>query len=282
MRKVGLSAMRIAAVGVDRGGTWLRVGAVDARGRAVREHREASPSVADIADELRRIWRRWSIDRAPALCVASAGVWTRSERTALARRLAPLAKRVEVLSDVEAAYLGVFGSRQGIMLIAGTGSIALERMPDGRWVRRGGLGPARGDEGSALWIGRAALEAGLARGGAKRSKASEVAALAPRVLAAARRGNVAARRIVAEAQRHLAELVLAISRDAGPNRAPHLSWSGALMENALFRRGVVRALRRAGLAVRLRPPRRPVVATAALFALDISMRPPVAIVPPRR
>ncbi|MGZ8492968.1 MAG: N-acetylglucosamine kinase, partial [Gemmatirosa sp.] len=41
--------------------------------------------------------------------------------------------------------------------IAGTGSIAFGRGPDGTFQRCGGWGPNLGDEGSGAWIGRRAL-----------------------------------------------------------------------------------------------------------------------------
>ena len=48
-----------------------------------------------------------------------------------------------------------------MVVIAGTGSIAYGRDPNGRTARAGGWGFAVGDEGSAHWIGLQAVSAVL-------------------------------------------------------------------------------------------------------------------------
>ena len=53
-----------------------------------------------------------------------------------------------------------YGPGSGVILNAGTGSIAYGRNADGEWARAGGLGPLLGDEGSAFWIGKEALKWG--------------------------------------------------------------------------------------------------------------------------
>ncbi len=66
--------------------------------------------------------------------------------------LAPLS----VINDVEAAFVGAFAGGPGVLLLAGTGSMAWGS--DGqRPVRAGGWGEGFGDEGSAYWIGKEAL-----------------------------------------------------------------------------------------------------------------------------
>lgn len=67
-----------------------------------------------------------------------------------------LGNRALIINDVEMAFHGAFPSGQGILLLAGTGSMAVARGPMGL-VRVGGWGDLFGDEGSAYWIGRSAL-----------------------------------------------------------------------------------------------------------------------------
>lgn len=62
----------------------------------------------------------------------------------------------EAMNDVALAHLGAFGGGEGVLLLAGTGSMAWARGPTGE-ARVGGWGDAFGDEGSAHWIGREAL-----------------------------------------------------------------------------------------------------------------------------
>ncbi len=73
--------------------------------------------------------------------------------------------RVLVRTDAELAYDGAFGSQSGgILIIAGTGSIAWTRLADGRFLRAGGWGALLGDDGSGAWLGREALRLCLRQG----------------------------------------------------------------------------------------------------------------------
>jgi N-acetylglucosamine kinase-like BadF-type ATPase len=249
---------------VDLGGTWVRV---IASGPGRRAFRAPTPGVAGLPAVLDRLWRRWRLSRrdVAALGVASRGIWTAGERRALARRLRRFARRVVVISDVEAAYLGALGGTAGVLLLAGTGSIALGRDRRGRFTRAGGLGPLVGDDGSAFAIGRAWLRAGSMTPARIRAIVTapdavpRVAALAPSVLRRAHRGNRTARRVVSDAQRALADLAVRAAPPVGPRRPIPVSWAGGLLGDARFRSGVWRALRRRGVAVRPTPP----AATAA-------------------
>jgi glucosamine kinase len=60
-------------------------------------------------------------------------------------------------NDVELALDGAFCDRSGVLLLAGTGSMAMARDAEGKVHRVGGWGDIFGDEGSAYWIGREAL-----------------------------------------------------------------------------------------------------------------------------
>ena len=69
---------------------------------------------------------------------------------------------IEVTNDAEAALDGATGGGAGIVIIAGTGSIALARDGTGNTTRCGGWGYLFGDDGGALDIVRGALRAALA------------------------------------------------------------------------------------------------------------------------
>src|SRR6185312_5030233 len=68
-----------------------------------------------------------------------------------------IADEVVVETDASIALADAFGDRSGVILIAGTGSIAFGRSPAGMLARCGGWGFTFGDEGSGAWIGRRAL-----------------------------------------------------------------------------------------------------------------------------
>lgn len=67
--------------------------------------------------------------------------------------------QIRVSTDAEIALYAAFGPGPGVIVIAGTGSIALARDDKGNTVRAGGWGWAISDEGSGPWIGRAAVAA---------------------------------------------------------------------------------------------------------------------------
>lgn len=174
--------MRI--LGVDLGGSRLRAILRDGAKRP-RAFARARPDPRTLPGALRKLSGSRRLD---GLVVGARGVWTESERGALARRLSPLARRVLVLSDVELAWLASLGGRAGVVIIAGTGSIAYGKNAAGKAARAGGLGPLLGDEGSAFWIGREWLrsrpDADGRRLAARPDAVRAIAALAPAALRA--------------------------------------------------------------------------------------------------
>jgi len=93
-------------------------------------------------------------------CVAVAGMdrqQEQSEFNLMLRDQLGFRCPLVLISDPLAALVGGLESREGIILIAGTGSIAYVRLADGRSFRAGGYGHLLGDEGSAFFIGFEAL-----------------------------------------------------------------------------------------------------------------------------
>jgi N-acetylglucosamine kinase-like BadF-type ATPase len=262
-------------VGVDLGGTWIRAVAVDSRGRR-RQAKQTSPGLDGLHDFSSRLWRRWAFRRGDvrSLVVASRGVWTDAERRRLTRRLRDLARHVTVISDVEAAYLGALGDRSGILLLAGTGSMALGGNGRGGWARAGGWGPLLGDEGSAFWIGREWLRTTMGTTGFGRARrilrspdpVARIASLAPSVLRGARHGPGTERQIITRSQEALASLIVEISRELRLDAPVLVSWSGGLLADRRFRAGVWGAARRRGVVLNPATPRRSAVAAAMLLA----------------
>lgn len=91
-------------------------------------------------------------------CVGGSGA-ARPELAAIVREFLAemLSTPVEVVGDMQIALEAAFDEGPGVIAIAGTGSIAYGRDRQGKTVRAGGWGFAIGDEGSAHWIGRAAV-----------------------------------------------------------------------------------------------------------------------------
>ena len=72
-----------------------------------------------------------------------------------------VACEVRVIGDHIVAHHAAFGGGPGVLVIAGTGSIAYGVNEKGECVRTGGWGAIASDQGSAFWIGREAVAASL-------------------------------------------------------------------------------------------------------------------------
>lgn len=64
---------------------------------------------------------------------------------------------VKVIPDMELAYLAELKPGAGILMYAGTGSIAVHMTVGGESIQVGGWGYLLGDEGAGFWIGREAI-----------------------------------------------------------------------------------------------------------------------------
>ncbi len=71
------------------------------------------------------------------------------------------AERIAVTSDGVIAHAGALDGKPGVVLIAGTGVVALAIDADGGLRTADGWGPWLGDEGGGAWIGTAGLRAAL-------------------------------------------------------------------------------------------------------------------------
>ena len=224
------------AVGVSDGETILS--RADGGGAAVRPGR-ALASASVIAEVVRQALAGAGRLTADVLYIGAAGAGREPERDELrkALRAENLAPKVMVATDIEIALAAAFDDSPGIVVSAGTGSVAVGRDRSGRQHRIGGYGWQMGDEGSGYAIGRAALGAvsravdgrsprtalsdrvlaashsenfdALIRWAAGASPA-EVAALAPHVLDVAAHGDPLAQGIADYAARELTQLAICL------------------------------------------------------------------------
>jgi N-acetylglucosamine kinase-like BadF-type ATPase len=95
-------------------------------------------------------------------CIGVAGVGREDVARAVRKIVAEvIGGEIDVVGDMAIAMEAAFGAGPGVIVIAGTGSIAYGRNAQGTTARAGGWGFAISDEGSAHWIGRAAVAAFL-------------------------------------------------------------------------------------------------------------------------
>jgi len=98
-----------------------------------------------------------------AICLGMAGVDRPDEQATVRELLRRLGMRqaVRVVNDAYVALVAGAPGKHGIVVVAGTGSIAYGVSPSGETARSGGWGYLLGDEGSAFWLGHAAVRLGI-------------------------------------------------------------------------------------------------------------------------
>lgn len=157
-------------LGIDAGGTKTVCQLADDRGEVVAEARGGGANLrASGPFEVERVFRRLIDDvlarRAitpAAICVGIAGADREEDAEVirnLVRRIGFDLPTVVVNDAFVALVAGVGEQAPGVVIVAGTGSIAYGRDNAGRAARAGGWGYLLGDEGGGFWIGRAALAA---------------------------------------------------------------------------------------------------------------------------
>ncbi len=159
-------------LGIDGGGTKT----ICAVGDAVRQLATATSGPSNIV-RVGEAQARASLQESVRQACAAAGiavgqiVYTyvgasgagRPELAAMVRRMLAeiLSTPIDVTGDMQIALQAAFDTGPGVIVNAGTGSFAYGRNAQGRTARAGGWGFAISDEGSAHWIGRAAVSAVL-------------------------------------------------------------------------------------------------------------------------
>lgn len=260
------------AVGVDAGGTST-VAAISRGGEAGPAARGAPANPSSIGCEraaanIAATIRAATGGGAPAaLYVGAAGAGSAGTARSLEGALRaefPEIVHLTVTGDVECALRAAIPVGPGIVLIAGTGSVAYAENGE-RSVCVGGHGYLAGDEGSAFAIGFAAVRL-LARTYDGRAHTDEttalvertldcsdreglaaalysapldvakIAALAPSIIGFAGKGNRASTRIVQGAALELGDLIRFAAQQSGLAEAsPAIAFAGGLLrENSLL------------------------------------------------
>jgi len=234
---------RIAAIGVDRGGTWTRVAAVDRRGRPLKAARFRTAPLRGLPKRLTALLARWPGAAEAPLVIATRGAFSRPwKRTFLFKALKGRLNLAEVISDAEAAHFAAFRGRAGLLLIAGTGSVVFSGKP-GSFRKTGGRNPRSGDPGSGRWLGRQYLKLRGRLGEAGRMGHGRSAAYARKLLLLALDGHGQALELAAQAQAELAALLKTASGRGGEK--VRVALAGGLIKDFHFRRGFMKAARRA-------------------------------------
>lgn len=156
-------------LGIDAGGTKTVALLADAKGHILSEGRAGAANLHTEGElEVEKILHT-VIDRATdgrevtlgAVCLGIAGVDREDDARiirGIMRRMGYRSNTV-IVNDALIALVAGAGANPGVVVIAGTGSIAYGVSQHGVAARSGGWGPTLGDEGSGYWVGRRALAA---------------------------------------------------------------------------------------------------------------------------
>jgi N-acetylglucosamine kinase len=302
-------------VGIDGGATRTRAALATIDG-AVIGFEVAGPSNYDnvgieaardnIGNAVRGAFRKAGISLAPldGIFLGMAGVASPADRATITRMITDLqlaaGGKIYVDHDIRTALAGGLAGREGLALIAGTGSSVYGRRKDGRH-HRVGWGYLLDDLGSSYILGLQAMIAAVweadGRGPAtllskKVQQAlgyshideimrlvyhedvgvTEIAALAPLVLETAEAGDEIANNIVARAAEDLAYSAYTVARMLNfLGTSFEMVMVGGLAESGmLYRKLLKEAIHRRMPECQLRSPELPPVLGAVLLALESS------------
>ena len=269
-------------IGIDGGGTRTR-GILWRRGKVISKTNSGTTRIGAVGvgesserllNVISDLCDQAEVDSAEldAVVIGLAGVWLDEERRRSAQLIKTLARGRDiilndllVLSDAELALQGSFDGKSGIVMIVGTGSIAVGRLSGKKIVRCGGWGIELDDEGSGAWIGREGLTAvvrALDGRGKKTSlskvlvemnpyidlsnprtivkayneRAFEYHMLTPAVMKAAEAGDSVCKEIIQRSSYHLMELLEALKMHFKTKAIPVAVMGGIIDADTLLSR----------------------------------------------
>lgn len=235
-----------------------------------------------------------------AVCAGLAGVDTNEDARILKQLFSEIVHTpsLQIVNDAEIALAGALENRAGVLVISGTGSIALAATREGERVRVGGWDYMLGDEGSGYSIGSRVLRAIAAAHDhrivatrltdtvfcalkvknfdellsliyEKEMTPQRIAALAPVADYAAAQGDEAAMQLLEESAAELVEITEAAARLAGlqDSSFPLVAMGGVLLAEGFFAKSFQRKVKERIAHAHFVQPRRTPVEGAVLLAL---------------
>jgi glucosamine kinase len=163
------SSQPVYVIGIDAGGTKTEALLADGEGRILARARRGGANLAahgelavekTLHDLIEETLGERDI-RVSAICLGIAGSDREEDATVIRgimRRIGARA-RIVVTNDALIALVAGAGMQPGVVIIAGTGSIAYGVNARNEAARAGGWGYILADEGSGYWLGRQALRA---------------------------------------------------------------------------------------------------------------------------
>jgi N-acetylglucosamine kinase len=297
-------------IGIDGGGTKTICVVQDESGQIIGRAESGPANYLKVgvfaAKKALRTAIKRAVDRAgvsrekvAALCAGIAGVYRDRDREIMSRvfrEILPV-QHLVLESDAYITLVGATNGKPGVIVIAGTGSIAFGVNSSGLTTRSGGWGYLLGDEGSGYDMARKGLIASLRDHDGRGEKTvlreilvrelylgsieevipliyggelgqRNLASLYPLVLEAAEAGDGVANRIIQESGDELAKAAAAVIEELNePNTVlPVALWGGAFQNSSRLRQSFEEALKARTQKARLIEPENPPEVGALIVA----------------
>ena len=173
--------------GIDAGGSKTECIIVDSESNNIITRAETGAAnyqvvglkkaCREIKSALNQAKARAGISKLSVIGIGMAGAGRENDKIKLKKELDQIIETEFFLTDdAQIALLGATGAKAGIVLIAGTGSIAYGLKKSGHKIRSGGWGPLIGDEGSGFWIALEAIKKAV-KASENRAEATQLQAL---------------------------------------------------------------------------------------------------------
>ncbi len=295
-------------LGVDGGGTQTTAILVGLDGAVVAEEKSVSTNIQIVGVEkatktiIKLIFAcckktGCDINSIKSIVLGLAGAGRLSDKKILLEGLKKsqiLLPAVTVENDARIALEAAFASSYGIVLIAGTGSIALSKDEAGKIFRLGGWGRILGDEGSGYTIGLKALNAAIRSYEGRADKttllnlalehfgckslddiiskiytgSADVASFASKVIKASTEFDHVAHNILFSQANELADLVRALISQMHPKRKMPVALMGGLLETEnVYSKMVKERISRSLPQIIIQKPKFPAAFGAAIIGL---------------
>ena len=146
-------------IGIDSGGTKTEAVAYDLKGEAIISKQtgfgnllvDYTRGLTNIQKSINMIFNELSQKNCELIVLGLAGIDSGNMRLRLYNDLEVGDTSLKLMNDGHLAHISLLQGREGVLLIAGTGSLALG-MKKNKWFRVGGWGHLLGDKGSAYSI----------------------------------------------------------------------------------------------------------------------------------
>lgn len=155
-------------IGIDSGGTKTEAIVYDLAGNELQQAItgfgnmlvDYELGLANIKAALQTVLETRQVDDCQLVVLGLAGIDSGGLREVLTEELAEFRIPIVLLNDGQLAHYAMLKGEPGVLVIAGTGSVCLG-MKKENWYRVGGWGHLFGDEGSAYYIGKLAIQQAL-------------------------------------------------------------------------------------------------------------------------